>query len=136
MIFQGPDRFITPSWYPTKAETGRVVPTWNYAVVHVHGPLRLIHDRDWLRRHLGELTDTFEANRQTPWRISDAPVDYIDAQLGGLVGIEIPIGRLEGKWKVSQNKSEEDWRGVIDGLEREGDPAAQEMAALIRKSRR
>jgi transcriptional regulator len=116
VVFQGPQAYITPSWYPAKQEHGKVVPTWNYAVVHAHGMPRIIDDRDWLRAHVTNLTAIHEAPRETPWQVSDAPDEFIDALIGGIVGIEMPIARLAGKWKMSQNRSDADRTGVIAGL--------------------
>jgi transcriptional regulator len=104
-IFAGPDHYITPNWYPAKAVTGKVVPTWNYATVHAYGPLCVIEDATWLLAHLNSLIDTHEASSPTPWKVSDAPVDYIEAVSKGIVGLELRIHRLEGKWKVSQNQN-------------------------------
>lgn len=132
VIFQGPDGFISPSWYPTKQETGAVVPTWNYIVVHAHGRVRVVEDADWLRAHVTALTDRHEAGRQAPWAVSDAPADYIEKMVGAIVGIEIPIARVIGKWKLSQNRSERDRAGVVDGLLREGSESAATMAELVR----
>jgi transcriptional regulator len=134
VIFQGPDSFISPSWYPTKAETGSVVPTWNYVVVHAHGRLTVIEDREWLRAHVEALTNRHEGARQAPWAVSDAPLDYIEKMVGAIVGIEMPIARLTGKWKLSQNRSERDRGGVVDGLTREGTESASTMAALVRST--
>jgi transcriptional regulator len=130
-IFQGADAYITPSDYATKRETGKVVPTWNYAVVHAHGPLRVIEDAAWLRALLERLTDRHEAELPggATWKVSDAPDDFIAGLLHAIVGIEIPIARLEGKWKVSQNRSAADREGVATGLARRGGEA---MAALVR----
>ena len=133
VIFRGPEAFISPSWYPTKQETGRVVPTWNYVVVHAHGPLRAIDDRAWLRRHLEQLTTQQEGRRPAPWRITDAPPDYVEQLLGALVGIEIPIARLVGKWKLSQNRSDQDRHGVVAGLIADGGEGAAAMARLVRE---
>src|SRR5437870_9970841 len=102
-IFHGPDAYISPSWYPAKQETGKVVPTWNYAVVHAHGPLRIIDDKAWLRDFVTKLTNRHEADRRDPWHVTDAPADYIDTMLEAIIGLEIPITRLVGKWKMSQN---------------------------------
>jgi hypothetical protein len=102
VIFQGSSAYISPSWYRTKAQTGKVVPTWNYAVVHAHGAVRFIDDRDWLRGFVDRLTRRHEAGRRDPWHITDAPPDYIETMLGAIIGLEIPIARLVGKWKVSQ----------------------------------
>lgn len=127
-IFQGPQGYITPAWYPAKAEHGKVVPTWNYAVVHAHGPLRPIDDPAWLRAFVERLTDTHERGRPKRWHVSDAPDDFIERQLQGIVGIEIPISRLEGKWKMSQNRSAADRAGVVHGLRRAGDAPSLAMA--------
>ena len=128
VIFQGPEAYVTPSWYPSKAEHGKVVPTWNYAAVHAWGTPRVIEDAAWLRDQIERLTASREGSRPQPWAVGDAPADYIDAQLRGIVGLEIPISRIEGKWKVSQNRSESDRRGVADGLMAEG---AEAMARLV-----
>jgi transcriptional regulator len=134
VIFQGPDTYVSPSWYPSKREAGKVVPTWNYAVVHAHGPVRFIDDRAWLRRFVERLTDRHEAGRPEPWRITDAPADYIDKQLAAIVGLEIPLTRLIGKWKVSQNRSTPDRHGVADALAQHGGETAAAMASLVRPS--
>jgi transcriptional regulator len=131
VIFQGTERYITPSWYATKRENGKVVPTWNYVVVHAYGRPRTIEDPEWLRRHVGELTTVNEGGRAEPWQVSDAPDDFVDSLLKAIVGVEIEISRLEGKWKVSQNRPEADRRGVVDGLLAEGDEPAAQMAALV-----
>jgi transcriptional regulator len=136
VIFQGPSTYISPAWYPTKRETGRVVPTWNYAVVHARGPLRFIDDRAWLRHFVEMLTNRHEAARHEPWQVNDAPAEYIETQLGAIIGLEIPVRRLVGKWKTSQNRSAEDRAGVSDGLAREGDQAGQAMARLVRESKK
>ena len=132
-IFQGPQRYVTPSWYPTKAETGKVVPTWNYVVVHAYGPLRFIEDSSWLRAHLERLTRRHEADRPEPWELTDAPEDYLAAQVRGIVGVEIAVTRLAGKWKVSQNRGEADRAGVTTGLRADADPASVVMADLIER---
>ena len=136
-IFQGPHGYITPAYYATKAATGEVVPTWNSATVHAHGPLRVIDDAGWLRSFVEQLTDRHEARRQqatgaAPWKVSDAPAAYIDRLVKAIVGIELPIARIEGKWKVSQNRPAEDRAGVIAGLGA-GDPVQQAMAELLRE---
>lgn len=131
VIFQGPQAYVTPSWYPSKRETGQVVPTWNYAVVHAYGRLVVHDDREWLRTVVTRLTDQQEAGRQQPWRVDDAPPDYVDRMLGAIVGIEIPVSRLAGKWKVSQNRSEADRSGVAEGLRQSDEVQAQAMAALV-----
>lgn len=130
IVFQGPQQYVTPSWYATKRETGKVVPTWNYATVHAWGRPRVIDDPAWLEQQLHGLTHQQEAERPTSWTVDDAPAAYIAAQRKGIVGLEIPIRRIEGKWKVSQNRPEADREGVRRGLHGEG-PAAAEMAALV-----
>ena len=135
VLFQGPEIYISPSWYPTKQETAKVVPTWNYAVVHAHGRLRAVEDRDWLRAFVTRLTDRHEAGRSDPWKVTDAPADYVESMLGGIVGLEIPLARLVGKWKVSQNRPAQDQAGVVEGLSREGQPPASAMADLVRRAR-
>lgn len=132
-IFQGPQMYITPSWYATKRENGKVVPTWNYAVVHAHGPLRAIEDRDWLRAFVERLTNRHEDPRAEPWRVSDAPDDFVEGLLKGIVGVEVPIARIEGKWKVSQNRPGTDRAGVVAGLEASGDADHAAMARLVRE---
>jgi transcriptional regulator len=128
-IFQGPDHYITPSWYATKKETGKVVPTWNYVVVHAHGRPNFIDDETWLRGHVQQLTHRHEGTRDVPWKVSDAPEDYVAKLVGGIVGVEMPIARLVGKWKLGQNRPEADQRGMIDGLLLEKEGTA--LAALI-----
>lgn len=130
-IFQGPQAYVTPSWYPSKRETGQVVPTWNYAVVHAHGPLVVRDDREWLRGLVTRLTDQQEAGLPQPWRVADAPADYLERMLAAIVGIEIPLTRLSGKWKTSQNRSAADRAGVAEGLVLKGDAQAQAMADLV-----
>jgi transcriptional regulator len=133
VVFQGPQAYITPSWYPTKQEHGKVVPTWNYAVVHAYGTPRVIDEPEWLRQHVVELTGVHETGRETPWRVSDAPSTYIDAMLRAIVGLEIPIASLIGKWKASQNRSVPDRLGVIAGLKEGADSESQQMARLVRE---
>jgi len=133
-IFQGPGAYISPAWYATKRETAKVVPTWNYAVVHAYGALQVIEDRVWLRGLVERLTDQHEAGRREPWRVAEAPADFIEGLLGSIVGIEIPITRLIGKWKVSQNRPARDRDGVVEGLLRDGSDAATTMADLVRQT--
>ena len=133
VIFQGPQSYITPSWYPTKHAHGKAVPTWNYAVVHAHGVPRAIEDKDWLLTHVTELSDLHESERAVPWSVSDAPPDYIDTMLKAIVGIEIPISTVVGKWKTSQNRPLPDKLGTIAGLCERGDGNAQQMAALVQR---
>ncbi len=130
-IFHGPQAYVTPSWYATRAETGKVVPTWNYAVVHAHGPLRVVEEPEWLWSHLQELTSHKEAERAEPWRMSDAPRNYIEGLMGTIVGIEITISRLTGKWKTSQNQPPRNRAGVVSGLRERGGGDALEMAELV-----
>lgn len=134
VIFQGPECYITPSWYPSKQAHGKAVPTWNYAVVHARGLPRVIEDRDWLQRHLAQLTDTHEAGQTAPWKLSDAPPDFIERMLDAVVGIEIPISNLVGKWKVSQNRPLADRIGVVEGLSQRAGADDKEMAALVNAS--
>lgn len=128
VIFQGPQSYITPSWYASKAEHGKVVPTWNYVVVQAWGTPVVIDDPAWLRTQIGELTDGQEAHRVHAWAVEDAPAAYVEGQMKGIFGIEIPIDRMEGKWKVSQNRPEADRVGVAEGLTAEG---LGDMAALV-----
>jgi transcriptional regulator len=131
-IFQGPDTYISPSWYPTKQQTGRVVPTWNYAVVHAHGSLQVIEDRGWLRDFVERLTNRHERGRGAPWNVTDAPTDYVEEQLTAIVGLEMPISRLIGKWKMSQNRPVLDQEGVVEGLLQQGGESATAISGLIR----
>ena len=130
-VFQGADVYVTPSWYATKRQTGKVVPTWNYAVVQVYGRLTAVEDSGWLREQVRSLTDRHEAARSAPWAVADAPDDFVRSQLKGIVGIEIAIGRIEAKWKVSQNRNEADRAGVAEGLLGEEDEGARAMASLV-----
>ena len=136
VVFQGPQAYVTPSWYATKQETGKVVPTYNYIVVHAYGMLRAIDDADWLHRFVGRLTDRFESSREKPWAVGDAPPDFISAQVRAIVGIEIPLTRLVGKWKVSQNRPAVDREGVIAGLRESDDANAIAMAAAVEAARK
>lgn len=133
-IFQGPQAYVTPSWYPSKAANGQVVPTWNYAVVQAYGTLSAIDDRDWLLGLVTRLTAEHEGRRAAPWKVSDAPADYIEKMLRAIVGIEIAVTRLEGKWKASQNRSRPDRLGVQAGLLADGSDEARAMALLVRPS--
>jgi transcriptional regulator len=130
-IFQGPQTYISPSLYPSKQSSGEVVPTWDYAVVHARGALRFIHDAEWLRNFVGTLTDEHEATRRQPWKIGDAPAAYIDKMLTLIVGFELVITSLTGKWKVSQNRTHEDRQGVVKGLEQADDVDSREIAAML-----
>lgn len=133
-IFQGPQIYITPSHYPTKRLTAKVVPTWNYAVVHAHGTLRAVDDAGWLRSFLEGLTDEHEAQFAKPWHVSDAPEDFIAMQLRAIVGVELTITRLVGKWKMSQNRVPTDRAGVVAGLQAQGSPESLAVAELIARS--
>jgi transcriptional regulator len=130
IVFQGPQDYVTPSWYATKRETGKVVPTWNYATVHAWGRPRIMNDDAWLRRQIEDLTRSRESSRAEPWQVDDAPAEFVAAQMRGIVGVEIPILRIEGKWKMSQNRPEADRVGVIAGF-RESGEAGEEIAALV-----
>lgn len=130
-IFQGPQAYITPSWYPSKHEHGKAVPTWNYAVVHAYGLPCVMDDREWLLGHVSRLSELREATQPAPWRVEDAPPDFIDGMLKAIVGVEIPIAKIEGKWKTSQNRPAPDKRGVIAGLNANGDDDSLAMAALV-----
>jgi len=131
VIFQGPHAYISPSWYPSKQTDGQVVPTWNYAVVHAHGSPALIEDARSLLALVDRLTSVHESGRTSPWKTSDAPAAYIEKRLTAIVGIEIPITRLEGKWKVSQNQPARNREGVMAGLRQGAGQAAEAMARLI-----
>ncbi len=127
-IFQGPDAYITPNWYPTKREGGKVVPTWNYVAIHAYGPLRFFDEPARLLHIVTRLTDRHEQARAAPWTVADAPADFIAGMLRGIIGFELPVARLEGKWKMSQNRPPADRAGVIAGLTEEG---RAEVAALV-----
>jgi transcriptional regulator len=134
VIFTGPDHYISPSWYPSKRETGKVVPTWNYVAVHAYGPLRVIDDPVWLRRLLDELTARHEAGRTPPWAVADAPEDFIATLMRSIVGIEVTIARIEGKHKISQNRSRSDRAGVVAGLTASDGDQARAMAKLVEQA--
>ena len=116
MIFQGAEGYVTPNWYATKAATGKAVPTWNYAIVHAYGRPAVMKDKDWLLRHVTELSNQQERGEAAPWKVSDAPESYIDVMLRGIVGFRFEIARLEGTWKMSQNRETQDRHGVVAGL--------------------
>jgi transcriptional regulator len=122
---------VSPAWYAAKAETGKVVPTWNYAAVHAYGPIEFFDDADRMKSVVARLTDRHESDRPTPWAVSDAPADFIDGMLKGIVGFRLPIARLEGKWKLSQNRPAADQAAVRQGLLGEGDPADAALARLM-----
>lgn len=127
VVFQGPQAYISPAWYEEKARSGKVVPTFNYAVVHAHGRARIVDDPAWLLALLERLTDQHEAQQAAPWRVADAPPDYIAKMMAAIVGIEIPLTRLQGKWKISQNRSLADQQAIAAGLQ----TSAPRMAGLI-----
>ena len=131
-VFHGPQAYVSPSWYPSKAADGKQVPTWNYATAHAHGSLHAFDDTERLHAVLHTLSEQHEAHRPDPWRIDDAPPDYIDKMLRAIVGIELVVERWEGVCKMSQNRTETDRAGVVQGLLAEGTPSAAEVAALVR----
>jgi transcriptional regulator len=131
VVFQGPQDYVTPSWYPTKHDSGKVVPTWNYVTVHAWGRPRVMdNDNVWLRRQIEDLTQSQERALADPWKVDDAPADYVVSQMKGIVGIEIPIDRIEGKWKVSQNRVGADRAGVVAGFRAKGE-MSEPMANLV-----
>jgi transcriptional regulator len=134
VVFQGADHYITPSWYQTKQETGRVVPTWNYVMVQVRGRPRVIEDATWLRAQIEALTKSQEGARAAPWAVGDAPEAFIEAQIKAIVGLEMEITHIAGKWKASQNRPAADRAGVIAGLEALGDEASSTMASIVREA--
>lgn len=131
VVFQGDQAYITPSWYPSKHKHGKAVPTWNYAVVHAHGVPKVIEDCGWLLQHVNELTDLHERDQTLPWKVSDAPDEFIDKLLSAIVGIEIPITKLTGKWKLGQNRPEPDKLGTIAGLMSNEDAQSQGLARML-----
>jgi transcriptional regulator len=130
-IFHGPQVYISPSFYPSKQETGEVVPTWDYAVVHARGTLSFVQDAAWLRTFVARLTESHEASRQVPWKIGDAPAPYIEKMLSQIVGFEFSIASLTGKWKVSQNHPAANRRGVVAGLRAAGGAEGREIADML-----
>jgi transcriptional regulator len=135
-IFLGPHAYISAGWYPGKQSHGKEVPTWNYMAVHAHGILETFGEPDPLRRLLARLTDRHERTMSRPWRVDDAPADYIGRNLAAITGLRLPIERLEGKWKLSQNRTAADREGVLDGLEANGDESSHVMAEAIRRANR
>ena len=131
VVFQGADAYVTPSWYETKRETGKVVPTWNYAIVQVRGMVRVIDDAQWIAQQISDLTLSQEGAREAPWAVTDAPPNFIQSQIKGIIGLEIEIAEISGKWKVSQNRPVADRVGVAEGLEKEA-AGAPDMARLVR----
>ncbi len=135
VIFSGPNAYISPAWYPSKAKHGNVVPTWNYVAVHAYGRVRFRDDESFLRAHVEALTTRHEATLGTPWAVSDAPTDYISAQLRAIVGVELLITRLEGRWKMSQNRSSRDIDGVVNALRESPAPGDNEIAGIVERVR-
>ena len=135
VIFTGPDAYVTPAWYAAKREHGKVVPTWNYVAVHAYGTLRFVDDRAFLRRHLEQLTSRHEAGREEPWAVGDAPADFVSQLEKAIVGVEIAITRLEGKWKMSQNRSAADIDGVVRGLSSSPDARDRAVAEIVEARR-
>jgi transcriptional regulator len=131
-MFQGVDAYVTPSFYATKRESGKVVPTWNYVAVHAYGRVEFIDDAAWLRGLVTRLTQRHEGTREKPWAVSDAPEDFIRSQLKGIVGVRMVISRLEGKWKMSQNRNAADRAGVVEGFTAEGNPTVADLVAKAR----
>lgn len=132
VVFQGPQAYVSPNWYASKAEHGKVVPTWNYVMVQARGRLRAIDDAAWLRRFVTRLTETHEATHPRPWQVGDAPPEFVETMLRAIVGIEIELTALTGKWKVSQNRSAADRAGTADGLAAQPGEAARRMADEVR----
>jgi len=130
-IFMGPDAYVTPSWYVTKQETGKVVPTWNYVAVHAYGPIEFFEDADRLLAIVTRLTNLHEGKREEAWKVSDAPSDFIVAQLRGIVGLRMPITRLDAKYKMSQNRRVDDRSGVVAGLAASADPIDRQVATMV-----
>ncbi|MGH7854421.1 MAG: FMN-binding negative transcriptional regulator [Candidatus Binatia bacterium] len=133
VIFQGPKAYVSPAWYPSKQVSGEVVPTYNYMIVHGYGAMKIIHDREWLRGLVTRLTNRFESERAAPWQVTDAPAAFIDKQLGAIVGIEIALTKLIGKWKVSQNRPDMDREGVIESLSKRGDADSAAIAKWVKE---
>jgi transcriptional regulator len=131
VIFQGAQSYMNPNWYPSKHEDGKGVPTWCYMVAHVEGIPRTIEDPEWLLQHVNELTNKHEGKQSLPWKVSDAPDDFIDMLIKGIVGIEIPITKITGKWKLDQNRTESDRQGVIEGLSSTESPQSHQIAEQL-----
>lgn len=128
VVFQANDAYVSPNWYPSKADTHRTVPTWNYVTVHAYGPLIVHDDERWIRGAVGRLTKQMESTQPQPWKMADAPAEFMETMLGNIVGIEVPVSRLIGKWKLGQNRTLADRQGVMSGLRGTGDPGAIEVA--------
>jgi transcriptional regulator len=131
-VFHGPSAYVTPSWYPSKKETGKVVPTWNYAVVHAEGSLKLLDSPQWLHAHVSHMTNIHEPTYGSNWKVDDAPEDYVQMMLKAIVGIEIEVNTLIGKFKLSQNRPAEDYAAVFAQLQKSSDEAQQEMTQYMK----
>ena len=132
-IFNGPQAYVTPAWYPSKKETGKVVPTWNYAVAHAQGNIKLIEDAQWLRSHVAQMTNIHEPTYQSNWKLDDAPEDYVQMMLKAIIGIEIEVSSLVGKFKLSQNRSPSEYTGVVENLQKSPEENLRAMLALMKK---
>jgi transcriptional regulator len=130
-IFQGPNAYIHPGWYPSKQRDARVVPTWNYIAVHAHGALTPVEDQAWLRQHLEELTARNETHRAQPWSVSDAPADYVHRRMQAIVGLQLHVSAIEGNWKMAQKQPLENRLGAADGLSSSGDPQNAAVANIM-----
>jgi transcriptional regulator len=131
-IFNGPQAYVTPAWYPSKKETGKVVPTWNYAVVHAQGNIKLIEDAQWLRSHVAQMTNIHEPTYQSNWKLDDAPEDYVQMMLKAIIGIEIEVKSLVGKFKLSQNRPAQDYAAVVETIEKSPQEVLQEMRKYMK----
>jgi len=131
-IFNGPQAYVTPAWYPSKKETGKVVPTWNYAVVHAQGNIKLIEDVQWLRSHVAQMTNIHEPTYQSNWKLDDAPEDYVQTMLKAIIGIEIEVKSLVGKFKLSQNRPAQDYAAVVETIEKSPQEVLQEMRKYMK----
>lgn len=134
VVFQGPHAYVSPNWYPSKHQTGKAVPTWNYAVAHAHGFPRVIEDPAWLLDLVTDLSNVHEASQARPWKVADAPMDFTERMLEMIVGIEIPIEKIEGKWKLSQNRPNADRLGLVAGLAAQEEESSRSMAAMVMQS--
>ena len=132
-VFHGPNVYITPAWYPSKQETGKVVPTWNYAVVHAEGKFSLINDPNWIRQHVSQMTSIHEPTYQSNWKLDDAPEEYVQMMLKAIIGVEIEVSNLVGKFKLSQNRSPSEYAGVVENLQKSPEENLQDMLRLMKK---
>jgi len=136
VIFQGPDGYVSPNWYPSKQKHGKVVPTWNYCTVHVHGQMRFVHESSWKLDFLNRLTDQHEQHQDPPWSVTDAPADYTKRLLEEIVGLEISVDSMKGKYKLSQNQSPVNYAGVVQGLQQQQSTEADRLLDMMRKKKR